>query len=315
MREKLRLASTRNATVEEDIAYSLIGIFKSDIRPEYGEGYTALGHLLVETIDRSGEMTVLDWIGESSPYNSCLPASLAVYSHPSGALHAIDDAEMEPRVTALRNSLSEDDALLIHYRITCLPPARFANRRLPLPCILFSVKRLSIQDSRNGSETSYRARVSGIGGVEFRTSDRLSPKKPRKLAFVHPWLRELLDPLDGPDSETSDGNDDDDSDDDDDEYDDGDDDSDNSDSGSDFVSKEGSASSLLNAAPATEMDDYTRALRLIVRLQQPFRALLLQGQSNGEFKRVTTRHEIVIQGLPRRINFARDVRTGVVDVL
>ena len=144
------------------------------------------------------------------------------------------DAEMESRVTALRNSLSEDDALLIHYRITRLPPARFANRRLHLPCILFSVKRLSIQDSRNGSETSYRVQVSGIGDVEFRTSDRLSPKKPRKLVFVHPWLRELLDPLDGPDSETSDGNDDDDSDDDDDEYDDGDDDCDDSGSGSDF---------------------------------------------------------------------------------
>ena len=74
-------------------------------------------------------------------------------------------------------------------------------------------------------------------------------------------------------------------------------------------------SSLPNAAPATKIDDYIRALRLIVRLQQPFRALLLQEQSNGEFKRIATRHEIVIQGLPRRINFARDVRTEVVDVL
>ncbi|KAI6030214.1 hypothetical protein EDC04DRAFT_2898602 [Pisolithus marmoratus] len=42
VREKLRLASTRNATVKEDVAYSLIGIFKSDIRPHYGEGADAL---------------------------------------------------------------------------------------------------------------------------------------------------------------------------------------------------------------------------------------------------------------------------------
>ncbi|KAI6161831.1 heterokaryon incompatibility protein-domain-containing protein, partial [Pisolithus thermaeus] len=40
--EKLRLASTRNATVEEDIAYSLIGIFRSAISPYYGEGADAL---------------------------------------------------------------------------------------------------------------------------------------------------------------------------------------------------------------------------------------------------------------------------------
>ena len=38
-RERLRLASTRSAMVAEDVAYSLIGIFKSDIiQPHYGEG-------------------------------------------------------------------------------------------------------------------------------------------------------------------------------------------------------------------------------------------------------------------------------------
>ena len=49
VREKPRLASTRNATVEEDIAYSLIGIFSSDIAPRYGLGQTALGQLLENT--------------------------------------------------------------------------------------------------------------------------------------------------------------------------------------------------------------------------------------------------------------------------
>ena len=38
--------------------------------------------------------------------------------------------------------------------------------------------------------------MSGIGDVEFQTSDRLSPKEPRRLILVHPWIRELLDPLD-----------------------------------------------------------------------------------------------------------------------
>ncbi|KIO10640.1 hypothetical protein M404DRAFT_128934, partial [Pisolithus tinctorius Marx 270] len=70
--EKLRLASMRSATVEEDVAYSLIGIFKSDIRPQYGEGTDALGHLLEEIVARSGEVTVLAWSGKSSSYNSCL---------------------------------------------------------------------------------------------------------------------------------------------------------------------------------------------------------------------------------------------------
>ncbi|KIO02189.1 hypothetical protein M404DRAFT_68540, partial [Pisolithus tinctorius Marx 270] len=61
VREKLRLASTRNAKFDEDVAYSLIGIFKSDIRPHYGEGADALGHLLEEIVAHTGEVTVLAW--------------------------------------------------------------------------------------------------------------------------------------------------------------------------------------------------------------------------------------------------------------
>ncbi|KAI5997217.1 hypothetical protein F5J12DRAFT_785172 [Pisolithus orientalis] len=59
VREKLRFASTRNAKFDEDVAYSLIGIFTSDIRPHYGEGSDALGHLLEEIVARNGEVTVL----------------------------------------------------------------------------------------------------------------------------------------------------------------------------------------------------------------------------------------------------------------
>jgi DNA-binding XRE family transcriptional regulator len=295
VREKLRLASTRNATVEEDVAYSLIGIFKSDIRPHYGEGSAALGHLLEEIVARSGDVTVLDWIGMSSPYNSCLPATLSVYRQAPCPSPAIEDAEMDVRVGALRGSLSHAEAMLIHDRVTHLPPARFANRRLHLPCIIFAVKRLGIQDFGSGQENRYRARVSGIGYVEFQTSDRLSLMEPRKLIFVHPWVRDLRDPFDGfAWGDTAD----------DDEYD------------SDPETEAGSApTSPLQALPAATMDDYIRALRLVFRLQQPFHVLLLQQQPNGEFKRVAAEHEIVVPGLEHRINFARDVRTQVVEIL
>ncbi|KIJ65762.1 hypothetical protein HYDPIDRAFT_87537, partial [Hydnomerulius pinastri MD-312] len=66
VREKLRLASTRNVTVEEDIAYSLIGIFSSDLIPEPRDAAIALGLLLYEIVDRDQEITVLDWTGEPS---------------------------------------------------------------------------------------------------------------------------------------------------------------------------------------------------------------------------------------------------------
>ena len=105
-REKLRLASRRNAR-EEDVAYSLIGMFKSDIRPDYGEGYAALGHLLEEIVARSSDVTVLAWTGQSSPYNSCLPATLAVYSQPPGTLSAIEDTQMDGRVTVVKGHLRQ----------------------------------------------------------------------------------------------------------------------------------------------------------------------------------------------------------------
>ncbi|KAF8554956.1 hypothetical protein OG21DRAFT_1508243 [Imleria badia] len=297
VRARLRLTSTRNATVEEDVAYSLIGIFKSDIRPHYGEGDAALGHLLEEIVTRSGEVTVLAWTGTSSSYNSCLPATLAVYSRPAGAFPAIKDPDMVVRVAALRGSLSQADIILLYDRVTRLPPARFADRRLHLPCIIFVVKRLGVQNFGGGHEYRYHARVSGIGDVEFQTSDQLSPTEPRKLIFVHPWVRDLYDPLDGFDWENPDSEDE---------------DEDNSDPETDAGS---APSSPLAAVPAATMDHYTRALRLIARLQQPFHALVLQKQPNGEFKRVAAEHEIILPGIDRRVNLAKDVRTAVVEIL
>ncbi|KAF8119527.1 hypothetical protein EV363DRAFT_1079731, partial [Boletus edulis] len=139
-------------------------------------------------------------------------------------------------------------------------------------------------------ENHYRAKVSGIGDVTFQTSDTLPLAEPRKLIFVHPWIRELCDPLEGfPWGSTVDDDD-----------------------GSDTDTE---PTSPLPVLPTTAMDGYTRALRLIVRLQQPFHALLLEQQPNGEFKRVAAEHEIVIPGIKRPHTFSRDIRTGVVDIL
>ncbi|KAI6006360.1 hypothetical protein EDC04DRAFT_2907919 [Pisolithus marmoratus] len=197
VREKLRLASTRNATVEEDVAYSLIGIFKSDIRPHYGGGSDALGHLLEEIVARSGEATVLAWSGRSSSYNSCLPASISVYSQTSYNPPSLEGEDMETCITELRSKLTQWVALDICHRINFLPPARFATRRLHLPCIVFSVRRLGIRQLRRENEKLYRTRVSGLGKVEFTTMDDLPLHEPQKLVFAHPWIRHIRGPSSG----------------------------------------------------------------------------------------------------------------------
>ncbi|KAI6022663.1 hypothetical protein EDC04DRAFT_3143649 [Pisolithus marmoratus] len=296
-REKLRLASTRNATVKEDSAYSLIGIFKSDIRPHYGEAADALGHLLEEIVARSGEVTVLAWSGKSSSYNSCLPASVSVYSQSPYNPPSLKGEEMETCITQLRGKLLQQVILDIYDQITSLPPARFATRRLHLPCIIFPVRRL-VRELREGNEKLYHARVSGLGNVEFTTADNLALHEPHKFVFVHPWIRHIRGPSSGivweGDLESDTDSD--------------------SDLYFDAASDQGVQPSPLEAVCTPQVDDYTRALEMIVRLGQPFNALLLVQQPNGEYNRVAAENEIVVSGLGTDIT-PKNIQAKVLEIL
>ncbi|KAI6144246.1 hypothetical protein BKA82DRAFT_4515649 [Pisolithus tinctorius] len=292
VREKLRLASSRSATVEEDVAYSLIGIFKSDIKPYYGEGIDALGHLLEEIVARSGEVTVLEWSGKSSSYNSCLPTSLSVYSQIPHSPPSLEGEEMERRIKELGDKLPRQQARTIFNRINRLSPARFATRRLHLPCIVFSVRSLEMLhpiSSRRlfSDEKLYRARVSGLGQVEFTTADRLSLNGPQQLVFAHPWIHYIRGPSGGITWE------------------------DDAESDTDSDSAEVAP---LPAAPALQIDNYTRALEMIARLGQPFSAFLLLKQPNGEYKRVAAENEIVVPGLGTNIT-SKNIRAKVLEIL
>ncbi|KAI9571632.1 hypothetical protein HD554DRAFT_2186546 [Boletus coccyginus] len=80
-REKLYLASRRETTREEDMAYSLFGIFNIAIPIIYGEGNQAVGRLLEYILTRSDDVTLLAWTGgSSSNQHSYLPSDLTVYN-------------------------------------------------------------------------------------------------------------------------------------------------------------------------------------------------------------------------------------------
>ncbi|KAI6094590.1 hypothetical protein F5141DRAFT_1296170 [Pisolithus sp. B1] len=298
VREKLRLASTRSVTVEEDVAYSLIGIFKSGIKPHYTEGADALGHLLEEIVARTGEVTVLAWSGKSSSYNSCLPASLSVYNQTSYSPPSLGGQEMETCTTELRRRLLPQVALDIYERINSLQPARFATCRLHLPCIVFPVERLGIRETYEGNEKLYRARVSDIGNVDFTTVDHLLLNQPQKLVLVHPWIHHIRGSSSGVtwggdselDTDSALGSD--------------------HGAGSDEVSPP----LPLHAIPAPQIDDYTRGLQMIARLGQPFNALLLAQQPNGEYKRVAAENDIVVSGLRTNIT-SKSIRVKVLEIL
>ncbi|KAI6098047.1 hypothetical protein EDD16DRAFT_578522 [Pisolithus croceorrhizus] len=80
VRSRLQWASLRRTTRPEDVAYSLFGIFNLHLPVMYGESAeNALGRLLAEIVSQSGDISVLDWIGEPSPFHSCFPAHIISY--------------------------------------------------------------------------------------------------------------------------------------------------------------------------------------------------------------------------------------------
>lgn len=229
---------------------------------------------------------------------------------------------MENRITELRGKLPQPDALSIYRQINSLRSACFTLRRLHLPCIVFSIRRLSIQETHSDNKKVYCARISGRGTVEFTTADNLSPKEPKRLIFAHPWIRYIRGPNDGVTWEGDSGSDSD------------------SDSGSDADPGSGCNAVLnsgcnaapnldpnsnagldnvvqpspLDAVPTPQVNDYTRALQMVARLGQPFSALLLVQQPNGEYKRVAAEHEIVVPGLGTEVD-SKSIQVKVLEIL
>lgn len=79
-RSRLQWASLRRTTRPEDIAYSLFGILNLHLPVMYGESAeNALGRRLAEIVSHSEDISVLDWVGEPSPFHSCFPAHTNSY--------------------------------------------------------------------------------------------------------------------------------------------------------------------------------------------------------------------------------------------
>ena len=191
IRQKLRLASTRETTRVEDAAYSLLGIFSTSLPVTYGEGDRALGRLLCQLLMSSGDTSILAWNGESGSFNSCLPTSIVVFSQPvaSHIPPVIPDAEMEA-ITAGLHALSLDLHLVrtLYDRVNELPTPTFASQRMRLPCLAFKIRLVS--GRRDGSEFVFHAQAGALGTVEIKTRENFTRQD--SLYLVHPWIDFLL---------------------------------------------------------------------------------------------------------------------------
>ena len=295
IREKLCLASTRQTTLVEDAAYSLLGIFSvTGISAIYGEGEGSLGRLLAHVLTVSGDVSILAWTGESGRYNSCLPAHITVFNElaTSHLPPPIEDAEMEGIITASHSSSFDlDVALRLYDRLNELPAPWFAASRMKLPCIAFQLPSFSPYRTRSGRV--YRADTLAFGMVEIKTRNDLS--RMNSLYLVHPWLDTLLEhegmqsgifveddvvPPPSPntdDQEMCDEEIDDDP----------------------SSLSEPESPSLSGPVRVEPIDRETRARRLVARLRQPFGALLVRlasaGQRTVDYKRVAADSMITVE--------------------
>ena len=248
-REKLYLASKRQTTREEDIAYSLFGIFNVALPVIYGEGNQAVGRLLEYILTRSDNVTLLAWTGKNSgSLHSYLPADLTVYDQivPSHVPRSIETAEMDGMVELLRSSLTDlSQTVALYERLYDLPPLSLAAGRLRLPVIAFPLDNFVLLSTSNPESglAVYRATTPMLGNIEIKTTNKLSGTD--GLLLVHPWISPLLD--------------------------------------RDF------------SRSAPRFDLAMRALRLVVRLKQPFGALLLAPLARAQYGRVATDGLIMVR--------------------
>jgi hypothetical protein len=296
VREKLHWASTRVTTRQEDIAYSLFGIFDVRLPVDYGERQDkALGRLLQEIVARSGDITGLDWVGKSSAFNSCLPASITSYEAPPCQLPPLPEDEIQSLVSSLRKTVTVDFASNVYTQLRNMSAPRFATQRLHLPCIAFNVREVRrVRSPAPETQFTYRVKADRLRSLDITTEEtlvqfRLARPIAQKFILVHPWDRSLLELPDF--VEPSDFGD-----------------------NSEGEEDHGMSSSSLSHDwsgdyPGAEevVDQGSRAFRLLVRLGQPFSAFLLAQQRSGEYKRIASDHDII--GQVNDVRDPMDIRT------
>ncbi|KAG0708171.1 hypothetical protein DFH29DRAFT_1065883 [Suillus ampliporus] len=278
-REKLQWVSTRVTTRPEDVAYSLFGIFGVRLPIHYGENkQNALGRLLEKIVAQSGDITALDWVGQRSTFNSCLPADISSYAAPPCALPSLSEDEIQTSVSSLRNTVAGELASNLYDQLDNISAPRFANCRLHLPCIAFRVTELRQRHSQtHETHLTYGVKADGLHDLLITTEEKLiqfSRARPTRQTFflVRPWDRRLLEQPDF---------------------------TDDVDSMEDWSEPGSPLDDSPSGSPVEQemgdSDSHTRALRLMVRLGQPFGAFLLAQQRSGEYKRIASDHDVIAQ--------------------
>ncbi|KAL4070203.1 hypothetical protein V8B97DRAFT_2024195 [Scleroderma yunnanense] len=190
-RLRLQWASGRRTTEPEDIAYSLFGIFNVFLPVIPGESAeNALGRLLTEIILQSGDISVLDWVGEASSLHSYFPAQITSYQTTPTAAPVLG-SELLSFV-----SRTQESVVLLHNlfdSLLMLDPPHFIGNRLRLPCIAYQViaVRLQLPDA---PKYVYEIQAEGIIPFEITPTSKLTDTSlsPPRYILIRPWHSQFL---------------------------------------------------------------------------------------------------------------------------
>ncbi|KAG2126788.1 uncharacterized protein EDB93DRAFT_1257432 [Suillus bovinus] len=276
-------------TRQEDITYLLFGIFGVRLPVDYDEKQDkALGRLLQEIVAWSSDITSLDWIGKASEFNSCLPASITSYRTPPCKLPPLPEDEIQSSISSLQKTKAVDFALNLYTLLRDTSAPRFAAQRLHLPCIAFNVRKVRrVLSPVPDTHFTYRVKADGLRDLFITTAETLIqfwPARPteQKFVLVRPWDRSLLELPDfvEPPEFVEPSN-----------Y------ENNTENGEDYCMSPSPSDDSSSGFPVRQdvFDLESRALRLLVRLRQPFSAFLLAQQRSVEYKKIATDHDIIGQ--------------------
>ncbi|KAI6005407.1 hypothetical protein EDC04DRAFT_3074032 [Pisolithus marmoratus] len=194
-RSRLQWASARRTTRPEDVAYSLFGVFDLHLPVLYGESADkALGRLLAEIISQSGDVSVLDWVGEASSFHSCFPASLVPYQ----TMPCTRSISSDP---SRREGVDLECVRKLCSILTELPFPRFINHTLALPSIVHRVTVVKAGGMSGSQPHAYEVHASGLVPLQLTSSVKLRDGSGVKLPYVlaRPWHSKSLDVLAGDD--------------------------------------------------------------------------------------------------------------------
>ena len=191
-RSRLQWASRHCTTQPEDIAYLLLGVFSLHIPVLYRESAeNVLRCLLAEVISKSGDTSILDWVGQSLVFHSCFPATITPYQTLPLSL---PDLTAPPSTGGIRKLLSLRSVCKMHQALSNLPLAKFINFRLILPCIIHRIKAITLTrvDTSNATHI-HQIHMVGLAPIDIAQLEGLeNPAKEVPYVLICPWHPSLL---------------------------------------------------------------------------------------------------------------------------